>query len=361
VLLRCFDELLDFYRRCGVEHKVRFYDRLYFVRPGGVVDTLKRDPLPAPFHLTRSLLAMSALDWADKWSIVRCLRAIPKERRRRSDLDEITMGDWLRAKNATPRAIERFWRPILVSALNEEPDRSSALPAFQVFDEGMLGSRTSYEIGIPVVPLAELYSAAIEQRLGPGVNIHLRSGVESIDAGSDEADYFISAVPFERVAALLPDFPMDLKSFEHSPITGIHLWFDRPITNLDHAILLDRQLQWIFRKSDTYYLAVVSASRDMVNMSKSEIVELALRELAEFFPKSSGAVLQRSHVVKEIRATYSAKPGLESKRPSTRTCYPNVFLAGDWTNTGWPATMEGAVRSGYAAADAIIDAARSAK
>lgn len=358
MLLRCFDSLLDFYRRCGVEDKVRFYDRLNFVQPGGVIDTLKRAPLPAPFHLTPSLLGMKALDWADKWSLIRCLRAIPKERRQRQDLDQITMADWLREKNSTPRAYERFWRPILVSALNEEPDRSSALPAFQVFDEGMLGSRTSYEIGIPAVPLAELYSAAIEQRLGPTVNIHLRSSVEGIDPGSDDADYFISAVPFERVAGLLPDFSLDLESFEHSPITGIHLWFDRPISDLDHAILLDRRLQWIFRKSETYYMAVVSASRDMVDMSKAEIIDLAIAELAEFFPDSAGARLQRSHVVKEVRATYSAKPGLESKRPATGTCYPNVFLAGDWTNTGWPATMEGAVRSGYAAADAIIEAAR---
>ncbi len=356
VLLRCFDALLDFYRRCGVEDKIRFYDRLYFVRPGGIVDTLQRGPLPAPFHFTRSLLSMKMLDWSDKLSLIRCLLAIPRERRRRSDLDRITMAAWLREKKATPRSYERFWRPILVSALNEEPDRSSALPAFQVFDEGLLRSRVSYEIGIPTVPLAELYSAAVEQRLGPHVRIHLRSSIERINPGSREADYFISAVPFERVRRLLPDLSLGIESFEHSPITGIHLWFDRPITELDHAILLDRRLQWLFRKSETYYLAVVSASRDMVSMKKAEIVETARKELAEFFPGGADAALERSRVVKEVRATYSAKPGIETIRPAAHTRYFNVFLAGDWTDTGLPATMEGAVRSGYAAAEAVIAA-----
>ena len=357
VLLRCFDALLDFYRRCGVEDKIRFYDRLYFVRPGGGVDTLERGPLPPPFHFTGSLLSMKMLGWADKLSLIRCLRAIPRERRRRSDLDRITMAAWLREKKATPRAYARFWRPLLVSALNEEPERSSALPALQVFDEGLLGSRASYEIGIPAVPLAELYSAALERRLGPRVRIHLRSSIERIDPAGGEADYFISAVPFERVGRLLPGLSLGIESFEHSPITGIHLWFDRPLTELDHAILLDRRLQWLFRKSETYYLAVVSASRDMMGMTQAEIVATAQKELAEFFPDAAGAALERSRVVKEIRATYSAKPGLEASRPAARTRYPNVFLAGDWTDTGLPATMEGAVRSGYAAAEAVIAAA----
>ncbi len=357
VLLRCFDALLDFYRRCGVAHKIRFYDRLYFVRPGGSVDTLKRGLLPVPFHFTRSLLALKMLDRADKLSLIRCLQAIPRERRRRSDLDRITMAEWLREKKATPRSYARFWRPLLVSALNEEPERSSALPALQVFDEGLLAGRTSYEMGLPAVPLSELYSAALEQRLGPRVRVHLRSAVERIDPAGREADYFISAVPFERVGRLLPDLSLGIERFEHSPITGIHLWFDRPIAALDHAILLDRRLQWLFRKSESYYLAVVSASRDMMGMTSTEIVETARKELAEFFPDAAGAALERARVVKEARATYSAKPGLEAARPAARTRYPNVFLAGDWTATGLPATMEGAVRSGYAAADAVIAAA----
>jgi zeta-carotene desaturase len=221
----------------------------------------------------------------------------------------------------------------------------------------MLASRHSYEMGVPAVPLADLYSAALEAKLGSDVHVHLRSTLERLDPAGDDADFFISAVPFERVNDLVPALQLRLEKFEHSPITGIHLWYDRPLTDLPHAVLLDRTLQWLFRKSETYVLAVVSASRSLLEKSKAEIVEMACGELREFFPRAAAATLVRSHVVKEARATYSAVPGLESQRPATGTIYPNLFLAGDWTNTGWPATMEGAVRSGYRAAEAVANAA----
>jgi zeta-carotene desaturase len=267
------------------------------------------------------------------------------------------MGEWLASKGMSARSVERFWRPILVSALNEEPSRASALPAFQVFWQGLLGRRDSYEMGVPRVPLADLYSAAMEKKLGDGVHIHLRSSVRLVDPKGGQADYYISAVPFEKVPELLPDLGLRLDRFEHSPITGIHLWYDRAITSLPHAVLLDRTLQWLFRKSENCFQAVVSASRPLLSMSKSEIVELACRELQEFFPEARGARLVRSHVIKEARATYAAVPGLNSLRPPPATKYPNVFLAGDWTDTGWPATMEGAVRSGYQTAEAVARAA----
>lgn len=356
VLLRCCDNLLDFYRRCGVEDKIRFYDRLNFVRPGGAVDVLAPGLLPAPLHLLGSFLRFRALPARDRWRVARGLAALLRERRR-TDLDTFTMSEWLAEKRMTPEALNRFWRPILVSALNEEPERASALPAFQVFWQGLLASRQSYQMGVPAVPLADLYSAALETRLGRDVRVHLRSTVERLAPASSQAEFYISAVPFERVETLIPGLGLRLAKFEHSPITGIHLWYDRPLTNLPHAVLLDRTLQWLFRKSETYVQAVVSASRSLLEKSKAEIVELASRELREFFPESRDAKLVRSHVVKETRATYSAVPGLESDRPKAETIHPNVFLAGDWTDTGWPATMEGAVRSGYRAAEAVARAA----
>ncbi|MEZ5394354.1 MAG: FAD-dependent oxidoreductase [Bryobacterales bacterium] len=181
----------------------------------------------------------------------------------------------------------------------------------------------------------------------------MRSTVERIDPASDEADFYVSAVPFERVEALIPGLGLNLQKFTHSPITGIHLWFDRPITDLPHASLLDRTMQWMFRRGESYVQCVVSASRGLMGMKREEIIELAVRELGEFFPEARKAKLERAHVVKEARATYSVVPGLEADRPGPRTKYPNVFLAGDWTDTGWPATMEGAVRSGYRAAAAV--------
>ena len=356
VLLRCFTNLLDFYRRCGVEHKICFHDRLYFVRPGGAVDVFKAGVLPAPAHLLGSLLRFKALDFADKLSILRAMAAMRREADR-ADLDTLTIADWLASKQATRRAVERFWRPILVSALNEEPDRSSAAPAFQVFLQGTMATRESFQMGLPAVPLAELYSAAFEDRLGEQVRVHPRSSLDRIDPNDNTADFYISAVPFERAGQLLPGLELKLEKFTHSPITGIHLWFDRPVTDLPHAVLLDRTLQWVFRKTDRYVQCVVSASRSLIELSREEIVELACRELKEFFPACRDAELVRSHVIKEARATYSAIPGLQSDRPGPKTKYPNVFLAGDWTNTGWPATMEGAVRSGYIAAEAVARAA----
>lgn len=356
VLLRCCDNLLDFYRRCGVEDKIDFFDRIHFVRPGGAVDTLERGVLPKPLHLAGSFLRFGFLGWADKWSLITTLRALEREYRR-PGLDEVSMADWLRGRRVTERSYQRFWRPILVSALNEEPERSSAKSAFQVFADGMLGSRTSYEMGVAAVPLAELYDAAGHGRLGANLRVHLRSRVERIDPASRQADYFIAAVPFERIGGLIPELDLNLERFEHSPITGVHLWFDRPITELPHAALLDRTMQWMFRRGESYVQCVVSASRDLIPMSQPEVVELALRDLAEFFPAARKAKLLRSQVIKEARATYSIIPGLEADRPGAVTKLPNVFLAGDWTDTGWPATMEGAVRSGYLAAEAAVRAA----
>jgi zeta-carotene desaturase len=166
----------------------------------------------------------------------------------------------------------------------------------------------------------------------------------------------VLAVPFERINALIPDLPLDLSAFTHAPITGIHLWFDRLITQLPHATLLDRTIQWMFNKQDGKHIQlVVSASRGLVEMSRGEVIELALKELKEFFPRVAEAKLERAHVVKEIRATFSAACGLETLRPGSKTEVPNLFLAGDWTRSGWPATMEGAVRSGYLAAEAVLE------
>jgi uncharacterized protein with NAD-binding domain and iron-sulfur cluster len=166
----------------------------------------------------------------------------------------------------------------------------------------------------------------------------------------------VLAVPFERVAALAPGLDLDVADFDHVPITGIHLWFDRSITQLPHATLLDRTIQWLYNKGDGKYLQiVVSASRSLTKMSREDVIALALKELAEFFPVVKDAKLERAHVVKEMRATFSAKVGLEARRPVSGTSISNLFLAGDWTRSGWPSTMEGAVRSGYMAAEAVLE------
>jgi squalene-associated FAD-dependent desaturase len=369
VLLRCCVNLLDLYRRLGVENKIRFHREFHFIEPGGRVSVLKRGVFPAPAHFLESFLKLKFLTARDKIAIARAIHAIPRERLSRTDLDGITMLDWLREKRQTATAIERYWRQVLVSAVNEELDCMAAAHGFQVFWLGMIALADSSEMGVPDVPLRELYDEHSLARAG-AVGIQHRSAVTAIEtgdmgvaavhtaAGRHEADFYVSALPFERLQPLMPALPVAWGAFQHSPITGIHLWFDRPVTTLPNATLLDRTIQWMFNKSEGRYIqAVVSASRSLLEASRSEIIDLAVRELGEFFPIVREAHLEKAQVIKEVRATFSAKPGLEALRPVSRTHLHNFFLAGDWTRSGWPATMEGAVRSGYLAAEAVTEAA----
>jgi zeta-carotene desaturase len=358
ILLRCCVNLLDFYRRLGVEQHIRFYREYYFVEPGGRVSRLGRSSgLPAPLHFAPAFARVRFLSLSEKVALGRGFLALLGQRRRQ-DLDDISMHQWLAECGQPERLIERFWRQVLVSALNEELTHMAASHAFQVFWLGFLCRPDSYEMGIPAVPLAELYAEGNWRGL-PNVRIHLRCPVERISregvfvgGREEQADFYVSAVPFEKLTAVVPE--LQAPPLGHSPITGIHLWFDRAVTDLPHATLLDREIQWMFNKrAGRYIQLVVSASRRLATMTREQIIQLAVEELAEFFPAVREARLTRAHVVKELRATFSAAPGTGCLRPPAETAIPNLFLAGDWTQTGWPATMEGAVRSGYLAAEAI--------
>jgi len=369
VLLRCCVNLLDFYKRLRVDGKITFYREYVFIEPGGKRSVLQAGLLPAPAHFLGSFLGLTILNLGEKLAVARAMQSIPREFRTRGDLDRITMRQWLEEKKQPVRAIERFWRQVLVSAVNEELERMAASHGLQVFGEGFLAGANSHEMGVPAVPLGDLYSSDAWKRIG-NVEIQLRTAVSRMviedgvvcgviaNGAKLEADHYICALPFERVAGVAPELGLNLSAFEHSPITGIHLWFDRPVTDLPHATLLDRTIQWMFNKGEGRYVQlVVSASRSLVEMPRAEVISLALKELAEFFPAVPNAKLEKAHVVKEVRATFSARPGLESLRPVSRTSVRNLFLAGDWTRSGWPATMEGAVRSGYLVAEAVTGAA----
>lgn len=372
ILLKCCVNLQDFYRRLGVENAIEFHREFYWIEPGGRISIMKAGMLPCPAHFAESFARLRFLDWHDKFAIGRAMLAIRGEHGRRTDLDRITMLDWLREKGQPPRAIDRFWRQVLVSAVNEELDRMAAAHGCQVMRLGFLAARDSYEMGIPRVPLGELY-APERWRGGANVELEFRTPVErvvvsdarieAVEAGGRNwrADHYISALPFERLRAL-PDSPaaflgLDLAQFGHSPITGVHLWFDRSVTPLPHGTLLDRTIQWFYaREGGAYLKLVISASRSLTAMGRQEVIELCMRELGEFLPGMAEARLVRAHVVKEMRATFSARPGLEGFRPPAATRISNFSLAGDWTRSGWPSTMEGAVRSGYLAAEAAAAA-----
>ena len=369
ILLRCCVNLIDFYRRLDVLDAIRFHRTLYFLEPGGRTSTLRRGPLPAPLHLGPSFARLRFLGWRDKIAIARAMAAVRRDWTTRTDLDEITMSDWLAEKGQTPRTVNRLWRPVLLSAINEEPHKMAARHGLQVVRFGLLSARDSYEMGVPSVPLGELYRSERWQRSGR-VDFRFRSpasslsvsgrrvtGVRSGDRAYSPA-HVVLAVPFDEARRLAPELDLPVSFWQHSPITGIHLWFDRPVTRLPHAALLDRTIQWFFNKGGGRYLqVVVSASRDLLPLTRREVIDLAVRELSDFLPEAGAARLEKAHVVKVVRATFSAVPGLERLRPGAQTNLSNLFLAGDWTKTGWPATMEGAVRSGYRAAEAVTAAA----
>jgi zeta-carotene desaturase len=385
VLFRLCTNLMEFYARIGVADQIRWFDHMNFIEPGGRISVMKSSFLPAPLHTAPSFWNFSFLSIGDKLSISRALMPITLTEQRDTGRN---FQQWLDARGQSKAAVERFWRPILVSALSEDLDRISISAAAQVVRESMK-SPGARQMGVPMIPLTDLYNAAGEYIRQRGGVLEFRAFVESFAAQDHQArvrvrtqegteeqvfDYLIIALPFDALDRVLPETPESapirekLSHFENSPITGIHLWFDRQISNLDHAVLLDRTIQWMFHKSrlqpmrtqssngsgqGSYIELVVSSSKTLIEKSRAEIIDLVLAEVREFFPAAREATLVKSTVIKELNATYSPQPGIDAHRPAAGTNWPRVFLAGDWTATGWPATMEGAVRSGYLAAEAL--------
>ena len=383
VLLGCCTNLVHFYQQCGVAEKIRWYDALTFLEPGGRASRIAPNGLPAPFHSTMSFLRAPMLSIADKLGIARGLLGfvggLP------ADSAESVAG-WLKRTGQTERAIRHFWEPVLVGALNDGFENCSVHYAGQVFRESFLKSAQGGRLGIPALPLSDLYSAAANVIEANGGQVHLRASVESLTQESDgrwcvrtgngdyAADAVILALPFEQVQKLLPRLPStdgalnlaaSMGRFVHAPITTVQLWYDREITDMDHAVLLDTTIQWMFHKSrirrsagpGSYLELTISNSKAQLHMERAEILASALRELELFFPGVRTAKLLKSGVLKEARATFSVLPGLDAVRSAAQSPWPGIFLAGDWTHTGWPSTMEGAARSGYLAAEAVAASA----
>jgi squalene-associated FAD-dependent desaturase len=275
-------------------------------------------------------------------------------------------------------AVERFWQVVLVSALGDTLDRVSLSAARKVFVDGFLAARGAGDIIVPRVSLSELYDQQLAGWLREqGVEIRTGTVVEEVGdkwvrlAGGEaiEGEFVIVAAPWRRVRDLIaedlrPRLPeLDrLGAIQPSPITAVHLWFDRPITALPHAVIVGQLSQWVFgrpREAGTaggshYYQVVISGSHELRGRSKESVLDEVLGDLATVWPRSRQAVLLRSRIVTEQEAVFSMRPGIDDLRPPQQTAVPGLVLAGDWTATGWPATMEGAVRSGYLAAEAIL-------
>jgi squalene-associated FAD-dependent desaturase len=391
VTLGCCTNLEDFYRRVGAADQIRFFDRLLFAAPDGRRGAIASVALPPPLHMAPSFAFFPLLGWADKRAIAQALLSIARSGGRPADLssgggsnENVTMLAWLQRHRQTARAIRRFWEVILVSALDEELDHIDARYGVDVFWKAFLSTRAGYYVGIPRVPLGELYEGCRKALAGQGGEVQLRAGVrgflvvddcvkgvEREDGSVETADYYLAAVPHEVLPVLMPNEVVEsepvfrnLRYLRTSPITGVHLWFDRAVMSEPFLTLLDSTTQWVFNKTLLYgdevkdggqYLQlVVSASYSLASRSRQEIIALCLEELREVLPATCGATLVKGTVVKEMSATFSPAPGSDQWRPAQKSPLSGLFLAGDWTSTGWPSTMEGAVRSGYLAAEAIL-------
>lgn len=386
VSMGCCTAFARFCETVGTGQLLAPQPTLYFMTPDRRVSRFRADPWPAPFHLGRALLAAHYLTTGEKLRVVWGLAALMREP---PDADP-PLRDWLLRHRQTPRTIDRFWGVVLTSALNEAVDRAGLKYARKVFRDGFLTSRDGFVVQVPTVPLGRLYGNELRDWLTRhGVEVRLNAGVKRLalqstsppggegsgergerighvvlrDGSTLAADDYVLAVPFDRVPDVLPDelaadpYFAAAKSLAPSPITSVHLWYDRPVMKWPHVVLIDCLGQWVFNRGETvpgehYVQVVVSAARMLRPAGRDEVARQVGDELARLFP--SAARLLRSKVVTEHAATFSAAPGVDRIRPAARSPVPNLVLAGDWTATGWPATMEGAVRSGEQAARAIL-------
>lgn len=375
VLLGCCTNLIYLYDRLGVGDKIRYASTVHFLDPAGQRFDLWATPaLPAPLHLGPAMAAFSALTPAERLALVHAMLAMLRlGRRGREALANQPFGQWLEQMDQPPRLVRRFYDPVLVSALNEQTAAASSKYAIQVFQEAMLANRTGYVLGLPACPLAELYARppCRDVRLGCRVGEVLfeggrASGVALQSGEKLTADVVVLATNYHAVLRWVPEAMQvrdarfaGLSRLESVPILGVHLWFDRPVMSLSHAALMEGPLQWLFRKDDQGCAVhgVISAARDWVDVPHPRCLDIFTAQIKRLFPHAADAQLRRGVIVVEKRATFSPRPGVDALRPAQGPPpggIANLFLAGDYTQTQWPATMEGAVRSGYLAAEAVL-------
>jgi len=387
VALGCCTNFLHLCKSLGVADQFHRESELCFIGPAGTRNRFSAGLLPAPFHLMSSFRRLDYLSRADKRALARGLRKLAAEQV--TPDDPRSFLDWLKTQNQPQSAIDRFWHVVLVSALSETLDRIDIPNARKVFVDSFLANKRGWEMLVSKDPLDVLYDGKITDELtSRGVTIRLQSGVNqlqiqngriaSAELRSGEtisADYFILAVPHHQVAKILPEQLREssefsqLEKLETAPISSVHLWFDRPAIPNRHAVLIGRLSQWVFNRTELLgkksgqgysYQVVISASREIKNRSQDDVLNEVLNELQSIWPEANRENLTHWRMVTEHRAVFSVRPGSEQFRPNQQSSIENLQLAGDWTKTGWPATMEGAVRSGFLAAENILNQSGSA-
>lgn len=371
VALGCCDRYLALLEKLGKRDRIAWHDRQWWVEAGGRTSVLEplawHRALPGFASHAGSFLRASFLSIADKAAIATAMGQLTYVDR--DAFVDVTFGEWLQQHQQPASAIERFWSPVIVSACNGEVSCVAASSAMHVFQDGLLAGARASRIGVPTVPLVELYDAAEVTLRDAGGELRLGETVEAISPTTvstrtqdHEFRAVVCAVPFEKARKWLPASDPrvgQMARAEHSPILGVHLTFDRPVLATPHAVLVSCGTQWLFRKDDAGRVvhAVISAADAWMEMSEAQIVARVASDIAEWLPGSRGAQVVHARAVKERFATFLPTPGFERVRPSALPADARageaIVLAGDYTATDWPATMEGAVRSGERAAMAI--------
>ena len=386
VFLRCCTGYVSFLHRIGAAGDVELQDRLDIpvVAPAGapgrrpVVARLRRSGWPVPLHLGASLARYPHLTVADRLRLGPAVIGLQRLRLGDPALDRVTFASWLRAHGQTDRAIAHLWDLITVPTVNLPAEKASLAMAAMVFKTGLLSDPGAADIGWSRVPLGRLHGerssaaltrAGVEVRTGERVRLvtpHQAGGFDVTgDGWSDSVDGVVVAVPHDEARTLLP--PGSVKAQERladlgtSAIVDVHLLLDRRVTDWPIMSAVGSTVQWVFDRTGSsgvgegQLLAVsLSAADGLLPLHPDEIVSEVKAELARLLPSFSGARLVDSIVTKERHATFEALPGTASLRPGPATALPGLAVAGAWTDTGWPATMEGAVRSGLVAARACL-------
>lgn len=373
VFLFCCTEFLRFVERVGFENELyiqKKFDALVLSR-GGKQGRLSAAPLPAPFHLLPSFMTYSHLTFNGRLRIARAILEAMIKKPADSSAAFQSFQQWLQVVDQSPETYRAFWDPFFVPALNAPFDQVGADDALFTLRTAFLSDAGSARFGYAKLPLAHLAARAAEKLDA----VHLQAGVTAIDVGpsgatlslsprqsSEEApgdavtfDAVVVATPPKTTAKLLGEpakYGVEhLDVYVPYPILDVHLWHDDGSMGYDFAAALESPLQWIFEKAPGYLSCSFSAAGDSMSMPTSDLEALAWREVQAFVPALRNAKLIRSAVTRNPEATWLPKVGM--RRTSQRTKHPAISIAGSWTDTGWPDTMESAVRSGRLAARAL--------
>lgn len=388
--LGCCSELLTFFDRLGLRRHWRRQREIYFVASRGRTWRFRAFPLlPPPLHLLPGFMGLSFLSLADRLAILRAMFRL------RNTAEDGTVRAWLERHGQSPTAIRGFWEPLLLSALSDSLDQASLAAARKVVVEGLMQSRRGFELHLPRLSLRRFWDGATAERLqAAGVQICRAAPVDALtpsapgwllrlaNGATEPFDAVVCAVPWRACVRLFERSGLPLTALmsvcsapspQPGEIIGLHLWFDRPGFTLPNAALLNTHSQWVFRPDDEqanyaerdgprnataapewYCQVVISAAHAIPLPPLADLPAAAARELGDVFPSLQGAQLVRSRLVREREAVYCPRPDWEARRPPQKTPLKGLALAGDWTATGWPGTMEGAVRSGFSAAQAIL-------